>query len=126
LAFATPAGVLEIDGVADAGLQGSVQRVWVAGAPLLLRVDVTGPFGNLAVTTTSPNWPPERHRPSSDLGRFPYVGVLSRVDEVLGYVAQFDIEVLGSSAQDIEGLVRVYALPLHEDSQSLADYLASP
>ena len=48
--------------------------------------------------------------------------MLSGVDEVLGHVPQLEVEGLGGSAQDVEGLVGGDALALDEDSLGLAEH----
>ena len=55
----------------------------------------------------------------------PGVGVLTGVNQVLGHFAELDVEVLGSSTQYVERLVRGDPLSLHENPHRLADDLAA-
>src|SRR5580692_140756 len=52
------------------------------------------------------------------------IGAFTGVHEILGYVSEFDIEVLGSPTQNVESLVRTNALSFHENAQGLTDRLA--
>ena len=43
------------------------------------------------------------------------VGTFTRVHQVLGYLSKLDVQVLGCSTQNVEGLVGRDALSFHED-----------
>ena len=49
------------------------------------------------------------------------VGSFARIDQLLGDVAEFDVEVLRSAAEHVEGLVAADAFAFHEDALRLAD-----
>jgi hypothetical protein len=53
------------------------------------------------------------------------VGVLTGVDQILGYRAELDVEMLGGAAQDVERLLSGDPLSLHEDPHGLADRLSA-
>src|ERR1700677_2738737 len=57
--------------------------------------------------------------------RWADIGILARVDQVLGHLAQLDVEVLGGPTQDVERLLGRDALTLHEDAHGLTDRLAA-
>jgi hypothetical protein len=60
---------------------------------------------------------------SAEVGE-PGVGVFAGVDEGLGDLAEFEVEVLGGPAEDVEGLVGGDALAFDEDPLGLADDVA--
>jgi hypothetical protein len=53
----------------------------------------------------------------------PIGGNFTRLDNVLGHFPQFDVEVLGSSAQHLERLIGGDALAFDEDAFGLANGL---
>ena len=48
---------------------------------------------------------------------------LARVHEALGHVAELDVEALGGSAQNVEGLVTGDRFTFHQNTRGLADHL---